>query len=472
MVSTGCTSGLDAVGHAARADPRGQRRHDGRRRAPTRRSRPITVACFDAIKATTPRNDDPEHASRPFDRTRNGFVLGEGAAVFVLEELEHARRRGAHIYAEVAGFASRRNAFHMTGLRPDGREMAEAIRRGAGRGPARRAQPSTTSTRTAPAPSRTTGTRPPRSSAASASTPTAAPVSSIKSMVGHSLGAIGSIEIAACALAIEHGVVPPTANLHEPDPSATSTTCRSTARERPVGHRADASAAASAASRAPWCSPGPTGRHDRRARGRWSPASASPPPTASAPRPTGPRPCAGRAASRRSRASTRRLPGPGWPARCRGFDAGAAPAGPAAAADRPHDPAGAGGRRRGAGRRGRGPGAAARVRRWASSPRAPPAASSSASASWRSCGARAAAVRQRLPVLRLVLRGEHRPDLDQARPARSQRRAGQRARRAVWTRVGAGPAAAAHGQPADRDRRRRRRRCARGAGRRSSPAGG
>src|SRR5205807_8665626 len=88
---------------------------------------PITVACFDAIKATTPRNDDPERASRPFDHTRNGFVLGEGSAMFVLEELEAARRRGAHVYAEIAGYASRCNAFHMTGLRPDGREMAEAI---------------------------------------------------------------------------------------------------------------------------------------------------------------------------------------------------------------------------------------------------------------------------------------------------------------------------------------------------------
>src|SRR6266702_2803019 len=89
---------------------------------------PITVACFDAIKATTPRTDDPAHSSRPFDRSRNGFVLGEGAAMFVLEEYERARNRGAHIYAEIAGYATRCNAFHMTGLRPDGREMAEAIR--------------------------------------------------------------------------------------------------------------------------------------------------------------------------------------------------------------------------------------------------------------------------------------------------------------------------------------------------------
>ncbi len=127
VVSTGCTSGLDSVGYAAELIREGAAdvMIAGAADAPIS---PITVACFDAIKATTPRNDDPEHASRPFDGTRNGFVLGEGAAVFVLEELERARARGAHIYAEIAGYATRCNAFHMTGLRPDGREMAEAIR--------------------------------------------------------------------------------------------------------------------------------------------------------------------------------------------------------------------------------------------------------------------------------------------------------------------------------------------------------
>jgi len=127
VVSTGCTSGLDSVGYATDLIREGSADVviAGATDAPIS---PITVACFDAIKATTPRNDDPEHASRPFDDTRNGFVLGEGAAMFVLEELESARRRRATIHAEIAGFANRCNAFHMTGLRPDGREMAEAIR--------------------------------------------------------------------------------------------------------------------------------------------------------------------------------------------------------------------------------------------------------------------------------------------------------------------------------------------------------
>ncbi|MFI0450325.1 beta-ketoacyl-[acyl-carrier-protein] synthase family protein [Actinomadura sp. 6N118] len=216
VVSTGCTSGLDSVGYAAGLirDGSADMMIAGATDAPIS---PITVACFDAIKATTPRNDDPEHASRPFDRTRNGFVLGEGSAMFVLEELEAARRRGAHLYAEVAGHASRCNAFHMTGLRPDGREMAEAI--GAALNDARtnpqdvdyiNAHGSGTKQNDrheTAAFKRGLGEHARRT-----------PVSSIKSMVGHSLGAIGSIEIAASVLAMENNVVPPTANLHEPDP--------------------------------------------------------------------------------------------------------------------------------------------------------------------------------------------------------------------------------------------------------------
>lgn len=216
VISTGCTSGLDAVGHAAELIREGSAdvMVAGAAEAPIS---PITVACFDAIKATTPRNDDPAHASRPFDGTRNGFVLGEGAAVFVLEELDSARRRGVRGYAEIAGFASRCNAYHMTGLRPDGREMAESIRvaldeartapddidyiNAHGSGTKQNDRHETAAFK------RSLGEHAHRT-----------PVSSIKSMVGHSLGAIGSIEIAASALALEHGVIPPTANLHTADP--------------------------------------------------------------------------------------------------------------------------------------------------------------------------------------------------------------------------------------------------------------
>ncbi|MGW4600877.1 beta-ketoacyl-[acyl-carrier-protein] synthase family protein [Streptomyces sp. NPDC004457] len=216
VVSTGCTSGIDSVGHAAELIKEGSAdvMVAGSSDAPIS---PITMACFDAIKATTPRSDDPATASRPFDRTRNGFVLGEGAAVFVLEELESARSRGAHVYAEIAGYATRSNAYHMTGLRPDGAEMAEAIRvaldearlnpddidyvNAHGSGTRQNDRHETAAFK------RSLGDHARRT-----------PVSSIKSMIGHSLGAIGSLEIAASVLAMEYDVVPPTANLHTPDP--------------------------------------------------------------------------------------------------------------------------------------------------------------------------------------------------------------------------------------------------------------
>ncbi|GAA2999311.1 beta-ketoacyl-[acyl-carrier-protein] synthase family protein [Actinokineospora diospyrosa] len=229
VVSTGCTSGLDAVGHAAELIREGSAEVmvAGATDAPIS---PITVACFDAIKATTPRNDDAEHASRPFDRTRNGFVLGEGCAVFVLEELGRARARGAHVYAVVAGHASRCNAFHMTGLRPDGREMAEAITVALGEAGINPDQVDYVN-------AHGSGTRQNdrhETAAIKRSLGEHAfrvPVSSIKSMVGHSLGAIGSIEIAASVLAMEHGVVPPTANLTTPDPECDLDYVPITARE-------------------------------------------------------------------------------------------------------------------------------------------------------------------------------------------------------------------------------------------------
>jgi act minimal PKS ketosynthase (KS/KS alpha) len=229
LVSTGCTAGLDAVGHGTQLIREGSAdvAITGATDAPLS---PITVACFDAIKATSPNNGDPQHASRPFDLHRDGFVLGEGAAVLILEERSAARRRGAHIYAEVAGFASRSNAFHMTGLKADGREMAEAIRvaldqarlgprdidyiNAHGSGTRQNDRHETAAFKTS------LGERAHR-----------VPVSSIKSMVGHSLGAIGSIELAACALALEHQVVPPTANLHTPDPECDLDYVPVTARE-------------------------------------------------------------------------------------------------------------------------------------------------------------------------------------------------------------------------------------------------
>lgn len=216
IVSAGCTSGIDAIGYACQLICEGTAdvMIAGGAEAPIA---PITVACFDAIKATSPRNAEPDSASRPFDMTRNGFVLGEGSAVLVLEELGQARKRGAHVYAEIRGYACHGNAYHMTGLRPDGHEMAAAISAALDQA---RLDPTAIDYVNAHG----TATRQNDVHETAAFKRSlgehayAVPVSSIKSVIGHSLGAVGAIEVAACALAIEHGVVPPTANLHHPDP--------------------------------------------------------------------------------------------------------------------------------------------------------------------------------------------------------------------------------------------------------------
>ncbi|SCF22650.1 minimal PKS ketosynthase (KS/KS alpha) [Micromonospora viridifaciens] len=232
VVSTGCTSGIDAIGYAHQliADGEADVVLAGAADSPIS---PVTVASFDAIQATSPDNDDPEHASRPFDADRHGFVLAEGAAVLVLEEAEHARRRGAHVYCEVAGYANRSNGFHMTGLRPDGVEMALAITDALRQA---RLAPSAVSYISAHG----SGTRQNDRHETAAfkralgATAYGVPISSIKSMVGHSLGAIGSIEMAACALAIEYGVVPPTANWTTRDPECDLDYVPNEAREVPV----------------------------------------------------------------------------------------------------------------------------------------------------------------------------------------------------------------------------------------------
>ncbi|NEC87962.1 beta-ketoacyl synthase [Streptomyces sp. SID12501] len=235
LISTGCTSGLDAIAHGVQLIEEGAADIviAGATDAPLS---PITSACFDAIKATTPNTDhDPATASRPFDGRRDGFVLGEGSAVMVIEDAESARRRGATVYAEVVGFANRSNAFHMTGLKPDGREMAEAIRialrrakldpqdidhiNAHGSGTKQNDRHETAAFK------RSLGQRAHE-----------IPVSSIKSMIGHSLGAIGALEVAACALALRHQVVPPTANLTVPDPQCDLDYVPVAAREHRMDH--------------------------------------------------------------------------------------------------------------------------------------------------------------------------------------------------------------------------------------------
>ncbi|BCK72922.1 hypothetical protein Srufu_068750 [Streptomyces libani subsp. rufus] len=217
IVSAGCTSGIDAIGHAYQLIQEGSAdvMVAGATDAPIT---PIAVACFDAIKATTRRNDDPEHAARPFDRTRDGFAIAEGAAMLVLEERERAERRGADIYGEITGYASHSNAYHMTGLTPHGTEMSRAI-------DTVLAESGTSASSVQYVNAHGSGTKQndlhetgaiKRSLGAHAYD---IPVSSIKSMIGHSLGAIGAIEVATCALAMRNSTVPPTANLHETDPA-------------------------------------------------------------------------------------------------------------------------------------------------------------------------------------------------------------------------------------------------------------
>ncbi|MCZ2858697.1 beta-ketoacyl-[acyl-carrier-protein] synthase family protein [Blastococcus sp. VKM Ac-2987] len=232
VVSTGCTSGIDAVGYGSQLIEDGDADVvlSGASDAPIS---PISMACFDTIRATTACNSDPEHAAKPFDARRDGFVMGEGAAVLVLEELQHARRRGATIYCEVTGYANRCNAFHMTGLRPDGVEMAEAIGRALDQG---RTDPAEVGYVNAHGSGTKQNDRHETAAVKRSLGPAAQQVamSSIKSMVGHSLGAIGSIEIAATALAVHRGVLPPTANYEVPDPECDLDYVPNTAREQKV----------------------------------------------------------------------------------------------------------------------------------------------------------------------------------------------------------------------------------------------
>jgi minimal PKS ketosynthase (KS/KS alpha) len=216
VISTGCTSGIDAIGYGFYLVQDGEADVviAGAAEAPVS---PIAIGCFEPIKATSTRNDDPAHASRPFDLKRDGFVMGEGSAVLILEEMNHALARGAHIYCEVGGYSSRGNAYHMTGLRPDGVEMAEAIvdaMHQAG------VQPSDIGYINAHGSGTKQNDRH-ETAAFKRSLGEQAyriPISSIKSMIGHSLGAIGALEMAACAMVIECGVIPPTANYEVPDP--------------------------------------------------------------------------------------------------------------------------------------------------------------------------------------------------------------------------------------------------------------
>jgi minimal PKS ketosynthase (KS/KS alpha) len=232
VLSTGYTAGIDAIGqgHEMILDGEADVVIAGGADAPIT---PTFLAGLDTIKATSQRNHDPAHASRPFDRDRDGFVLGEGGAVLILEEMESALARNAHVYCEVAGFAVRANAYHMTGLRADGLDLAETISdslRQAGMGADQLDYVCAHGSGTRQSDRHETAAL----KRALENQAYEIPVSSIKGVVGHALGGAGPMQIAAAALCIERGIIPPTANWQNRDPDCDLDYTPGEARERQV----------------------------------------------------------------------------------------------------------------------------------------------------------------------------------------------------------------------------------------------
>ncbi len=213
---TACASGANAIGDAARIIQYGDAdvMIAGGAEAPIS---PIAVGGFASMKALSTRNDSPTTASRPFDSERDGFVIGEGAGIVVLEELEHAKARGAKIYCEMAGYGYTADAHHMTAPAPDGEGGARAMRaaiRDAGAEPADVDYINAHGTST-PLNDKyeTTAIK-----TALGERAREVAVSSTKSMTGHLLGAAGGIEFIICAMAHVDGLIPPTINYRNPDP--------------------------------------------------------------------------------------------------------------------------------------------------------------------------------------------------------------------------------------------------------------
>ncbi len=216
-VASACASAADAIGDAFRAIQRGEA--DVMLTGGSDAS--ITVmglGGFVAARALSTRNDSPQQASRPFDRDRDGFVLSEGAGVIVLEEWEHARRRGARIYAELLGYGRTNDAYGIAAPHPDGRGAIHALVRALEDA---QVDPQQIDYMNAHATSTVVGdeveTRAIKQAFGSHAGRMA--ISSTKSMTGHLCGASGAIELIASTLAIVHGVVPPTINYENPDPA-------------------------------------------------------------------------------------------------------------------------------------------------------------------------------------------------------------------------------------------------------------
>jgi 3-oxoacyl-[acyl-carrier-protein] synthase II len=230
--ANGCAAGAVALGEAFLAIRAGllDMALAGGAEAPLM---PLTFGAFAAIRAMSTRNDDPAHASRPFDRDRDGFVMGEGAAILVLEEYEHALRRGAHPIVELLGYSQTCDAYRMTAPLPDGKQAARAIGlalRDAGLAPEAieyvKMHGSATQLNDVAetvAVRRALGTHAER-----------IPLSGTKGLHGHALGASGAIEAAIVTLALQHGYLPPTANLEHLDPACDLDFIQGEGRHEPV----------------------------------------------------------------------------------------------------------------------------------------------------------------------------------------------------------------------------------------------
>jgi len=195
---------------------------------------PIGMAGFSAMKALSTRNDEPQRASRPFDKDRDGFVMGEGAGILVIEELEHAKRRGARIYCELTGYGLSSDAYHMTSPLPEGEGAARCMRMAlekSGIAPEEVDYVNAHGTSTGMGDICETKAI---KAVFGDHAKNGLMVSSTKSMTGHLLGAAGSVELAACILALREGIVPPTINLDEPDPECDLDYVPKVAREHKV----------------------------------------------------------------------------------------------------------------------------------------------------------------------------------------------------------------------------------------------
>jgi 3-oxoacyl-[acyl-carrier-protein] synthase II len=229
-IVSACTTGLHSLGMAARLIQHGDADAMVAGGAEATIC-PLGIGGFAAMQALSTRNDNPAAASRPFDKDRDGFVMGEGAGVLVLEEYEHAKARGARIYCELVGFGMTADAYHMTAPDVDGpRRCMDAALRSAGVNPGQLQYLNAHGTSTPLGDANETNAI----KLAFGDAAGKLVVNSTKSMTGHLLGGAGGVESVFTVLAVHHQVSPPTINLDNPDPQCDLDYCANTARDVPI----------------------------------------------------------------------------------------------------------------------------------------------------------------------------------------------------------------------------------------------